>query len=314
MPFDHLKRREFITLIGGAAAAWPLAVRAQQSAMPVIGFMSSRSALDSAYLAAAFRRGLNEAGYVEGQNVAIEFRWAHGRYDQLPALVADLLKQNIAVLAAVGGEPSALAAKAATSTIPIVFTIGGDPVKSGLVASLNRPGGNATGVSLLVIAPEAKRLAMLHELVPKSAPIGVLINPTFGDAESRMRELAEAARTLDRRIEYTRASTDAELELAFTSLARERVAALLATGDPFFDTRRDRIIAFATQSRLPTIYQFREFAAAGGLMTYGISITDGYRQAGIYAGQILKGAKPAELPSTNRSSSSWSSISKPPRH
>jgi putative tryptophan/tyrosine transport system substrate-binding protein len=239
---------------------------------------------------------LSEQGYAEGQNVAIEFRWANGRYEQLPALAADLLEQRIAVLVAVGGEPSALAAKGATSTIPIVFTIGGDPMKIGLVASMNRPGGNATGVSLLAIEPEAKRLAMLHELVPKSALIAVLINPNFGDFESRLRELSAAARTLSRRIEYYKASTDAELELAFNRIAQENAAALLPAGDAFFDTRRERIIAFAARSRLPTIYQFREAAMAGGLMTYGISITEGYRQTGVYAAQILKGANPGELP------------------
>ena len=291
-----MKRREVITLLGGAAVAWPVAARAQQPARPIIGFMSSRSASDSKYLVAAFRKGLSEQGYAEGQNVAIEFRWANGRYEQLPALAADLLEQRIAVLVAVGGEPSALAAKGATSTIPIVFTIGGDPMKIGLVASMNRPRGNATGVSLLAIEPEAKRLAMLHELVPKSALIAVLINPNFGDFESRLRELSAAARTLSRRIEYYKASTDAELELAFSRIAQENAAALLPAGDAFFDTRRERIIAFAARSRLPTIYQFREAAMAGGLMTYGISITEGYRQTGVYAAQILKGANPGELP------------------
>jgi putative tryptophan/tyrosine transport system substrate-binding protein len=291
-----MRRREFITLFGGAAAVWPLAAQGQQPAKPIIGFMSSRSASDSEYLVAAFRKGLSEQGYAEGQNVAIEFRWANGRYEQLPALAADLLEQRIAVLVAVGGEPSALAAKGATSTIPIVFTIGGDPMKIGLVASMNRPRGNATGVSLLAIEPEAKRLAMLHELVPKSALIAVLINPNFGDFESRLRELSAAARALSRRIEYYKASTDAELELAFSRIAQENAAALLPAGDAFFDTRRERIISFAARSRLPTIYQFREAAMAGGLMTYGISITEGYRQTGVYAAQILKGANPGELP------------------
>jgi putative tryptophan/tyrosine transport system substrate-binding protein len=291
-----MRRREFITLLGGAAVGWPIGGRAQQTSVPVIGFMSSRSSADSEYLVAAFRKGLSEEGYIDGQNVAIEFRWANGQYDQLPALAADLIKQKIAVLAAVGGEPSALAAKEATSTIPIVFTIGGDPMKIGLVASMNRPLGNATGVSLLAIEPEAKRLAILHELVPKAALIAVLINPNFGDFEGRLREISAAARTLGRRIEYYTASTDAELELAFSRIKQENAAALLPAADAFFDTRRQQIIAFAAKSRLPTIYQFREFATAGGLMTYGISITEGYRQTGIYAAQILKGAKPGELP------------------
>jgi putative ABC transport system substrate-binding protein len=291
-----MRRREFTTLLGGAAVAWPMAARAQQASVPVIGFMSSRSSADSEYLVAAFRKGLTEEGYIDGQNVAMEFRWANGQYDQLPALAADLIKQKIAVLAAVGGEPSALAAKEATSTIPIVFTIGGDPMKIGLVASMNRPLGNATGVSLLAIEPEAKRLAILHELVPKAALIAVLINPNFGDFEGRLREISAAARTLGRRIEYYTASTDAELELAFSRIKQENAAALLPAADPFFDTRRQQIITFAAKSRLPTIYQFREFATAGGLMTYGISITEGYHQTGIYAAQILKGAKPGELP------------------
>jgi putative tryptophan/tyrosine transport system substrate-binding protein len=291
-----MRRREFITLLGGAAVGWPIGGRAQQASVPVIGFMSSRSSADSEYLVAAFRKGLSEEGYIDGQNVAIEFRWANGQYDQLPALAADLIKQKIAVLAAVGGEPSALAAREATSTIPIVFTIGGDPMKIGLVASMNRPLGNATGVSLLAIEPEAKRLAILHELVPKAALIAVLINPNFGDFEGRLREISAAARTLGRRIEYYTASTDAELELAFSRIKQENAAALLPAADAFFDTRRQQIIAFAAKSRLPTIYQFREFATAGGLMTYGISITEGYRQTGIYAAQILKGAKPGELP------------------
>jgi putative ABC transport system substrate-binding protein len=247
-----VKRREFIGLICGATA-WPLASRAQQVAEPLIGFLSSRSAVDSDYLVAAFRKGLREAGYIEGQNVAIEFRWADGRYNQMPALAADLLKQKIAVFVAVGGEPSALATKNATSTIPIVFTIGGDPIKVGLVASLNRPGGNATGVSLLAIAPEARRLGMLHELVPKDLSIGCLINPNFADAENRVRELEEAARSIGRRLQFAKASNDADLEVAFTALARQRVAGLHVTADPYFDSRRERIIAFAAASNLPTI-------------------------------------------------------------
>jgi ABC-type uncharacterized transport system substrate-binding protein len=290
-----IARREFITLLGGAAA-WPVAASAQQPTRSIVGFMSSRSAADSEHLVAAFRKGLGEAGYVEDQDVTIEFRWANGRYDELPALAADLLKQKLAVLVAVGGEPAALAAKSATSATPIVFTIGGDPIKIGLVASINLPGGNATGVSLLAIAPEAKRLAMLHELVPRTELIGILINPKFGDFESRSRELSEAARILDRRIEFFRASTDAELGLAFESIMREQAAAFIVTADPFFDSRRDHIVAFAAQYRLPTIYQFREFATAGGLMTYGISLVEGYHQTGVYVGRILRGAKPAELP------------------
>jgi putative ABC transport system substrate-binding protein len=297
MRFDRLDRRELISGLGIATAVWSVSAQAQQpSATPVVAFVSSRAAADSMHLVAAFRQGLAEVGYTEGQNVAIEFRWADGRYALLPELVADVLRQKIAVLVAVGGEPSALAAKAATSTVPIVFTIGGDPIQAGLVASINRPGGNATGVSLLAIAPEAKRLAMLHELVRKGALIAALVNPTFADAERRIQELVAAAQTLDRPIEFFRASDNAELEAAFAGISRKGAAALLVTADPFFDTKGDAIIAFAARGKLPTIYQFREFAEAGGLMSYGISLVDGYRQTGNYAGRILKGAKPAELP------------------
>lgn len=290
-----MRRREFIALLSGAAATWPLAVRAQ-SGIPVIGFVSSRSPADSAHVVAAFRKGLSEVGYIDGQNLAIEFRWAEGKYDRLPALVADLLIYKINVLVAVGGEPSAFAAKAATSTIPIVFTVGGDPVKAGLAASLNRPGGNATGISLLTTAPESKRLGLLHELVPKAALIGVLINPNYADAENQAREVQDAARSIGQEIRISKAGIDKDLESAFTTFVEQRIEALLVCADPFFDTRRDRIVAFAAQSRLPAIYQFREYTVAGGLMSYGISLTEGYRQVGIYAGQILKGTKPDELP------------------
>jgi putative tryptophan/tyrosine transport system substrate-binding protein len=289
-----MRRREFIALIT-SAATWPLAARAQQSA-PVIGFMSTRSWSDSAYVVAAFRRGLSDEGFVEGRNVSVEFRWAEGRYAEMPAIAAELVSRQVTVLVAVGGEPSALAAKAATSAIPIVFTAGGDPVRSGLVASLNRPGGNATGVSLLTTAPEAKRLGLLHELVPRAALIGVLINPNYREAEVQWQEVQEAARTIDQRIQISKAGNDEELDGAFAALVQQRADALLVCSDPFFDTRRDRIIASAAQLKLPAIYQFREYAVAGGLMSYGISITDGYRQVGIYTGQILKGAKPADLP------------------
>jgi putative ABC transport system substrate-binding protein len=290
-----VKRRQFITLLGGAAV-WPRAARAQQPAMPVIGFLSSRSPDEAKHLVAAFRAGLQTGGYVEGQNLAIEYRWAEGQYDRLPTLAADLVERRVAVLVTTGGEPSALAAKVATSTIPIVFTVGGDPVKIGLVASLNRPGGNATGVSLLTTAPEAKRLGLLHELAPSAAVIGVLINPNYQEAAAQAHEVQQAAHVIDRRIQISNASSDRELEPAFATLVQARAAALLVCADPFFDTRRDHIVALAAQHRLPAIYQFRDYAVAGGLMSYGISITDGYRQVGIYTGQVLKGAKPADLP------------------
>jgi putative tryptophan/tyrosine transport system substrate-binding protein len=291
-----MKRREFITLLDGAAAAWPIAARAQQVAMPVVGFLSSRSPGESKHLVDAFRAGLQTLGYVEGQNVAIHFRWAEGQYDRLPAMAAELVRENVAVLPTLGGEPSALAAKAATSTIPIVFSLGGDPVKAGLVASLNRPGGNATGVSLLTFAPEAKRLGLLHEVAPNTEVIGALINPDYQGAEDQWHEVQDAARAIDRRVERGLAASEQELEPAFAALVQKRVTALLVTADPFFDTRRDRIVALAAQFKLPTMYQFRDYAVAGGLMSYGISISDGYRQVGVYTGQVLKGAKPADLP------------------
>jgi len=290
-----MRRREFLAVIGGGLATWPYAARAQQP-MPVIGYLSSRSLGDSAALVAAFRKGLGEAGFIEGQNVAIEYRWAEGQYDRLPAQAADLARQGVAVLVTTGGEPSALAAKAATSTIPIVFTAGGDPVKIGLVRSLNRPGGNATGVSVLTTAPESKRLGLLHELVPGARTAAVLIDPNYREAEAQERELREAAGTLGQPIHIAYAKNDAELEQAFQTLVRQGADALLVGADPFFDTRRDRIVAFAAERRMPAVYQFREYVLAGGLMSYGVSLPEGYHQVGLYAGQILKGAKPADLP------------------
>jgi len=291
-----MRRRDFLTVMSGAAVASPLAALAQQPVMPVIGYLSSRSPGESAALAAAFKKGLGEAGYVEDQNVAIEYRWAEGQYDRLPALAADLVQRGVAVMVTTGGEPSAFAAKAATSTIPIVFTVGDDPVKLGLVESFNRPGGNATGVALLTTALEAKRLGLLHELVPGAGVVGVLIDPNYRQAEAQARELRNAAGTINQRIFIAHAKNDGELESAFEALVRERADALLVSADPFFDTRRDRIIAFAAERRLPAVYQFREYATGGGLMSYGVRLQDGYGQVGNYAGQILKGAKPAELP------------------
>jgi putative tryptophan/tyrosine transport system substrate-binding protein len=290
-----MQRRDFITLLGAAATGWPLPTRAQP-AMPVIGYLSSRSPGETAALVAAFRKGLGEAGYVEGQNVAVEYRWAEGQYDRLPAMAADLVRRVVTVLVTTGGEPSALAAKAATSIIPIVFTVGGDPVKLGLVESFNRPGGNSTGVSLLMTAPEAKRLGLLHELMPGAKIVGVLINPNYQEAEAQARELRDAAGTIGQRIHVAYAGSDAELERAFETLIREQADALLVGADPFFDTRRDRIIALAAERRWPAVYQLREYALGGGLMSYGASLPDGYRQVGNYAGQILKGAKPTDLP------------------
>jgi ABC-type uncharacterized transport system substrate-binding protein len=290
-----IRRREFITLLGGSALAWPLTARAQQAAMPVIGFLSARSPEDSTHHLAAFRRGLAEDGFVEGQNVAIEFRWARGQYDLLLPMAADLVSLGVSVLTT-AGEPSALAAKRATSTIPIVFGLGGDPVSAGLVESFNRPGGNATGVTMLTTLMEPKRLGLLRELVPGVPLVGVLLNPRFPTAPRQLREIEEAARTIDQRIIVANASADAELDAAFATLTRERVAALLVTANSYFDVRRDRIVSFAQRERLPAIYHFREYAVAGGLLSYGVDIVDAYRQYGVYTAKILKGAKPADLP------------------
>jgi putative tryptophan/tyrosine transport system substrate-binding protein len=291
-----MRRREFITFLGGAAAAWPLAARAQQPAMPVIGFLSSRSPEDSAHLIEAFRRGLSEGGFVAGQNVAIEFRWAHGQFDLLPAMASELVGRRVSVFVAVGGEPSALAAKRATSTIPIVFAIGSDPVSAGLVESFNRPNGNLTGITLQTVFMEPKRLGLLRDLVPRALLIGVLLNSSFALAASQRQEIEEAARGIGQRIVIVDASTDGELDAAFAELAKQRADALLVAASPYFDTRRDHIVLLAQRHRLPAIYQFREFAMAGGLLSYGIAITEGYRQVGIYSANILRGAKPADLP------------------
>jgi putative tryptophan/tyrosine transport system substrate-binding protein len=290
-----MKRREFITLLGGAAAAWPLAARAQQP-MPLIGFLSARSPEDSTHLLPAFAAGLAEGGYVEGQNLAIEFRWARGRYDLLPDMAAELVSRGVAVLTTAGGEPSALAAKRATSTIPIVFGVGGDPVRLGLVDSFSRPGGNATGVTLLTNLMEPKRLGLLRELVPGVPLIGVLLNPNFAQAPVQLQQIDEAARGIGQRITVANVSTDEGLETAFAAFTRQSVGALLVAADPYFDTRREQIVALAARHRLPAIYQFREYALAGGLLSYGVSITDAYRQYGVYTARILKGAKPADLP------------------
>ena len=289
-----MKRRDFITLLGGAAA-WPLAARAQQPAMPVIGFLSARSPEESAHLVAAFQSGLADNGYIAGQTVLIEYRWALGQYDRLPTMAADLVRRPVAVLAAVGGEPAAMAAKTVTSTIPIVFAMD-DPVKQGLVESFNRPGGNATGMAVLSPDLEAKRLGLLHELLPQASTIGVLLNPNFPPAQHQLEEVQIAAQATNLQILALRASTDREIDEAFDTLMKQRIAALSVASDPFFDTRRDKLIGLAARYAVPAIYQFREYPAAGGLISYGIDIANVYRQIGIYVGRILKGAKPAELP------------------
>jgi putative tryptophan/tyrosine transport system substrate-binding protein len=290
-----MKRREFIALLGGAAA-WPLAARAQQGATPSIGFLSTRSLEDSKHLVSAFRRGLQEGNFAEGRNLTIEFRWAGGKFELLPAMAADLVSRHVNVLAAVGGEPAALAAQRSTSTIPVVFSIGSDPVRAGLVDSFNRPTANLTGVTLQTVLMEPKRLGLLRDVVPGAALVGVLIHPNFALAAMQLQEIQEAARSIGQRIVVMRAGTDEELDAAFVALAKERASALLVAGSPYFDTQREHIIRLTKQQRLPAIYQFREFAIAGGLMSYGISITEGYRQVGIYTAKILNGAKPTELP------------------
>jgi putative ABC transport system substrate-binding protein len=291
-----MKRRELIALLGGAAAAWPLAARAQQPTRPVIGLLSVRSPDESAHLLRAFRGGLAQDGVIEGRNVAIEYRWAHGEYDQLPALAAELVHIPVAILVALGGEPAARAATAATATIPVVAVFSTDPVKSGLIASLSRPGGNVTGISNLSTAMEPKRLGLLHDLVPQAKAFGALLNPEFPTFADQLADIQAAAQTTGVEIHVFRAGTDHDIEAAFESITQQRIAALLVASDPFFNSRRDEIAALAARRGVPAMYGFRDYAVAGGLMSYGIDLPDTYRQAGVYAGHVLKGAKPADLP------------------
>ena len=290
-----IRRREFITLIG-CVAAWPLAARAQQPAMPVLGFLNGGTAEGYAPMVAAFRQGLNEAGYVEGRNVAIEYRWAEGHYDRLPALAADLVQQKVTVIAATS-TPAALAAKAATSTVPIVFTTGGDPIKLGLVASLGRPGGNLTGVTTLNVEVGPKRLELARELFPGATTFALLVNPASPLAATVSKDLQAVADTLGVRLHVLHASTEADFEAAFATAAQLRAAALvISTADPLFNSHAAQLGALALRHSVPAIYQLREFAAAGGLMSYGGDTSASYRLAGVYTGRILKGEKPADLP------------------
>jgi putative tryptophan/tyrosine transport system substrate-binding protein len=295
MQFDQLRRREFITTLGGAVA-WPLAARAQQPAMPVIGFLGSPSAAEWVHLVAAFQQGLQETGYVEGQNVTIEYRWADSRYDRLPGLAVDLARRQVAVIFAAGNAGPALAAKTATATIPIVFANGIDAVKFGIVASLNRPGGNITGVSFLTAELGEKRLGLVRELVPNVAVGAVLVNPSNPNAESIIRDARGAARSLALQFHVLHASTAQDIDTAFASLVQQQIGVLLVSADAFFLGQRDQFAALAARYAVPAIYNTREYVAAGGLMSYGTSIVDAYRRAGVYTGKILKGAKPADLP------------------
>jgi putative ABC transport system substrate-binding protein len=290
-----MRRRKFITLVGGVVT-WPFTVRAQQSAVPLIGFLNTQSAGSFSHLVAGFQQGLREAGFLEDQNIRIEYRWAEGRYEQLPAFANDLVRLGIAVLVATGGEPAALAAKGSTQTIPIVFLIGGDPVKMGLVASMNRPGGNVTGLTLLSTEIERKRLALLQELLPKASLIALLINPDFPATENRRRDVLEAASRVGLKTTVVSASSESQFEPAFTTAAEQRADALMVFADPFFYSRRDQLAALAARYKIPAIYEFREYALAGGLMSYGPNIVELYREVAHYAARILRGAKPSDLP------------------
>jgi putative tryptophan/tyrosine transport system substrate-binding protein len=292
-----MRRREFISLLGGAAAAWPLAARAQQPAMPVIGWLHAGSPESSANRVTAFRRGLNETGYFEGQNVAVEYRWAEGRYQRFPELAAELVRRQVSVIVTPGNPVAANAAKAATSTIPIVFAIGGNPVEYGLVASLARPGGNVTGINFFVTELAAKRLGLLRELLLTAARVGVLVNPANPPtAQSTVRDVQTAADDIGLQVHILNASTIREIDAAYTSLVRQRADALLVAGDGFFNSRRVQLAMLAVRHAIPATYSAREYAEAGGLMSYGTNFADTDRQVGIYTGRILKGAKPADLP------------------
>jgi putative ABC transport system substrate-binding protein len=290
-----MRRREFITLVGSAAGAWPFVARAQQRALPIVGFINVGPA--DPPLAPAFRKGLGETGYVEGQNVTVEYHWLEGQYDRMPALVADLVRRRVAVIAAPGATPVAIAAKAATATIPIVFGVGDDPVKLGLVASLARPGGNATGINFFSGELVAKRLTLLHDLVPKAVRVAVLVNPTNpAVTENTLRDVQEAARVIGLQINVVNASTSNEIDAVFAALARERPDALFVNGDGFFNSRRVQISTLAARGKIPAAYSLRDSVEAGGLMSYGTDRTDRFRLVGVYTGKILNGTKPADLP------------------
>jgi putative tryptophan/tyrosine transport system substrate-binding protein len=296
MQLDQLKRREFIVLFGSASVTWPLAARAQQSAVPVIGFLSSRSPAEAQAAVNAFRSGLGEVGYFEGKNVTIEFRWAEGHYDRLPALATELVNRKVSVIAATGGDVSALAAKAATTTIPIVFTAGGDAVESGLVSSFNRPGGNITGVNLFYTEMGAKRLELLRLLIPNASAIAMLVNPNSPTTSTDQKNVLAAARSIGAQVSVFAASDESDFEKAFADMVEQKNLALLIGDDPFLFSERDRLVRLSARHAIPTIYFSREFVDAGGLISYGTSITNGYRQTGFYVGRILKGDRADDLP------------------
>jgi putative tryptophan/tyrosine transport system substrate-binding protein len=296
MQFDQLKRREFITLLGGAAAAWPLVASAQQPKMPVVGFLNPTSPEPNVDRLRAFRQGLKEAGYVEGENVKIEYRWAENQVDRLPMLAAELVRQRVNVIATTGGEEVALAAKAATMTIPILFGVSEDPVPSGLVASHSRPGGNATGVNFLITELGSKQLGLLHELIPAAARVGLLVNPKSRTTERAIRDVTAAASAIGLQVDIVQTSDSREIESAFGTLVHNKADALVVGPDPFFASRRLQLAILAARHVLPVVYNVREYAEAGGLMSYGTNVRDAYRQIGVYVGRILKGAKPADLP------------------
>jgi len=290
-----MRRRDFITLLGGTAATWPLAALAQQSALPVVGLLSAGSPGSLRRQIAAIHEGLKQSGYVEGQNVTVEYRFAEGQFDRFPAQASDLVHRQVTVII-VTSKAGVLAAKRATSMIPIVFSLGEDPVKIGIVPNLNRPGGNMTGVYQFTTGIEAKRLGLLHEMVPKAATIAVLVNSNFSAAADQLRDAQEAAASLGVQLVVLRANVESDFDAAFAALVQQRAGALLVCGSPFFNGRREQLVVLAARHAIPAIYEWRDFAAAGGLMSYGTDLADAYRQAGVYAGQILKGAKPADLP------------------
>jgi putative tryptophan/tyrosine transport system substrate-binding protein len=290
-----MKRREFIRLLGGAAVAWPVAARAQQPKLPVIGFLSSGSPGAFGHFVSAFREGLGEVGYVEHRNIGIEYRWAEGQVDQLPGLASELVRAQVAAICA-GSPPAALAAKAATTTIPVIFTSGEDPVKLGLVASFNRPGGNLTGVALLIDVLGSKRLGLLREIIPNASLIAVLLDPTWPTFDTQLTDVQEAAFAVGQQIQILRASTERQIEAAFAAAKEVRASSMMVGPSTFFTVRRDQIVGLAARDALPTIYSQREFMAAGGLMSYATNLADAYRQAGVYSGKILGGARPADLP------------------